>query len=190
MTPRAVALLAALAAAVAAAPAAAEMYRCTGPDGRPLYTSDASACPGAKRHEPSRDVQRMPGARPSWSGDPALAGDAPGRAGGARPAPASPADAPEDAQAAMWRRKRTDAEEEMRALSRGEDELREIVTWCNRGGELIVEDQVGIRDRYDCDDARDAYQRSSARLKELRAYLSGGLEEECRRSGCLPGWIR
>ena len=25
---------------------------------------------------------------------------------------------------------------------------------------------------------------------ELRAYLDGGLEEECRQAGCQPGWIR
>jgi hypothetical protein len=26
--------------------------------------------------------------------------------------------------------------------------------------------------------------------EETRAYLDEGLEEECRRAGCLPGWIR
>ena len=174
-----------------AAPARAEMYRCTGPDGRPIFTSDASVCPGAARHEPSRDVQRVPGAAPSWSGDPALAGEAPGPAG-RRPAPpaARAGDDLDDAQAAMWRRKRTQAEEELRGLERGEGELKEIVSWCNRGGELVIEDEVGLRDRYDCDDAREAYERASVRLKELRRYLSGGLEDECRRAGCLPGWIR
>jgi hypothetical protein len=24
----------------------------------------------------------------------------------------------------------------------------------------------------------------------LREYLASGLEEECRRAGCEPGWIR
>ena len=28
------------------------------------------------------------------------------------------------------------------------------------------------------------------RLAELDAYLEQGLAEECRRAGCLPGWIR
>jgi hypothetical protein len=185
---RALLLLAALAGA-AAAPARAEMYRCAGPDGRPIYTSDASVCPGARRHQPSRDVQRVPAAAPAWPGDPALAREAPGRAG-REAAPPAALDEAEDAQAAMWRRKRTQAEEELRGLSRGQEELREIVTWCNRGGELIVEDEVGIRDRYDCGDAREAYERAGARIAELRAYLGGGLDDECRRAGCLPGWIR
>jgi hypothetical protein len=180
----------AVGAALLAAPAGAEMYRCDGPDGRPVFTSDASVCPGAVRHQPSRDVQRVPGAAPSWSGDPALAGEAPGRTGPRAAPPAAPGGEIEDAQAAMWRRKRSQAEEELRGLERGEDELQEIVSWCNRGGELVVEDEVGLRDRYDCTDAREAYERASARLKELRAYLRGGLEDECRRAGCLPGWIR
>jgi hypothetical protein len=170
------------------APARAEMYRCTGPGGEPVFTSDASACPGAKPHAPHREVQHAPSA-PAWSGDPTLAADGPGRVGrGAAPAPLAPDS--EDAQAAMWRRKRTQAQEELRGLQRGEGELREIVSWCNRGGELVVEDEVGLRDRYDCADAREAYERASARLRELRAYLAGGLEDECRRAGCLPGWIR
>jgi hypothetical protein len=90
----------------------------------------------------------------------------------------------------MWRRKRTQAAEELRGLERGADELKEIVSWCNRGGELVVEDDVGLRDRYDCQDARKAYEQASVRRRELRAYLGGGLEDECRRAGCLPGWIR
>ncbi|HEX2484101.1 MAG TPA: hypothetical protein VHQ66_02300 [Myxococcota bacterium] len=185
----AAALGGALAAALLlGAQARGEMYRCTGPGGEPIFTSDASACPGAKPHEPRREVQRAP-TIPGWSGDPALAADGPGRADRGAP-PAALATDSEDAQAAMWRRKRTQAQEELRGLERGESELREIVSWCNRGGELVVEDEVGLRDRYDCSDARDAYERASARLRELRAYLAGGLDDECRRAGCLPGWVR
>jgi hypothetical protein len=176
-------------AALLADAAASEMYRCTGPGGEPVFTSDKSACPGAKPHAPSREVQRAP-ASPGWSGDPALGSEAPGRAGPGAPPPAAAADEPEDAQAAMWRRKRSQAREELQALERGHDEIREIVTWCNRGGDLVVEDEVGLRDRYDCQDAREAWERSGSRLRELRAYLDGGLEDECRRAGCLPGWIR
>jgi hypothetical protein len=188
VSPHAAALLAL--AALAAAPARAQIYRCPGPDGQPVFTSDASACPGAPPHAPTRDVQRVEPSGPSWSGDPALAGEAPPR--GARPLapPAAAAGEPEDAQAAMWKRKRTEAEAELRSLERGQDELREIVTWCNRGGELVVEDEVGVRDRYDCDDAREAHAQARARATALRAYLAGGLEDECRRAGCLPGWIR
>lgn len=175
------ALLAALALA-AGGGARAEMYRCPGAGGSPVYTSDPAACPGALRHEPSREVQRLPGA-------PAPAVEPP--APGGRPAPpAAAADEPADAQAAMWRRRRSEAEAELRALTAGHEDLREIVTWCNRGGELVVEDDVGIRDRYDCGDAREAFGRASTRIAELRAYLAGGLDDECRRAGCLPGWVR
>jgi len=48
----------ALGLVLGAAPAAAEMYRCTGPGGEVLFTSDPSQCPGAETHEPEGAVQR------------------------------------------------------------------------------------------------------------------------------------
>jgi hypothetical protein len=90
----------------------------------------------------------------------------------------------------MWKRKRVDAEAERRELTRLVGEIEEVVTWCNRGGGLIVEDDLGVRKDYDCEDAQQTYTKASARLTELRRYLAGGLEDECRRAGCLPGWIR
>jgi|GEM_PF-1215590 len=176
------AALAAALVAAAAAPGAAEIYRCAGPDGQPRYTSDPAACPGAARHRPRREVQRVPAAAPG-----AAAADAGPRPGAV---PAADAAAAADAEAATWRRKRRDAEAAVADLERGIEELRELVTWCNRGGELAVEDEIGMRDAYDCADAREAYADASTRLEGLRAYLDGGLEEECRRAGCLPGWIR
>jgi hypothetical protein len=173
-------LLAALCAA--GAPAAAEIYRCKGPDGKTLFTSSAAACPGAERHDPSREVQRVP----SDSGEAPGEADVPGALdAGAEPAPES-----EDAQAAMWKRKRTEAEGELRDIDRNFDELEEIVTWCNRGGDLVVEDKVGVREDYSCDEARESYERANGRRKQLKRYLAGGLEDECRRAGCLPGWVR
>jgi len=168
------------ASALAGAPAAAEIYRCTGPDGKTLFTTDRAACPGAERHAPGREVQRVGGG----SGGAAEPG-AP-----AAPAAAAPSAESEDAQATMWRRKRTDAEAELRDIDRSYDELSEIVTWCNRGGDLIVEDDVGVRKDYSCDEAHESYERATERRKELKRYLAGGLEDECRRAGCLPGWVR
>ncbi len=177
----AVCALLAAALALAAAGAGAEIYRCQGPDGKTIYTSDAAACPGALPHAPSRDVQRLEGSSAGQDeGAPpgALAGDGP--------------DLPEseDAQAAMWKRKRLDAEAELREVDRGIVEFKEVVTWCNRGGDLMLEDKMGVREDYSCDDAQGTYDKLSRRQKELRHYLGGGLEDECRRSGCLPGWIR
>jgi hypothetical protein len=90
----------------------------------------------------------------------------------------------------MWKRKRTEAEAELRDIERKLDELEEIVTWCNRGGGLIVEDDVGVRKDYSCDEAHETHERATERRKELKRYLGGGLEDECRRAGCLPGWVR
>ena len=173
---------------LAGAPGAAEIYRCTGADGKTLFTSDQAACPGAERHDPSRDVQRMQ-EEPDPSAEELTEPGAPG----AQDPGAKREDEPvegEDAQAAMWQRKRTDAEAELRDIDRSYDELEEIVTWCNRGGDLVVEDKVGVREDYSCDEARESYERATGRRKELKRYLAGGLEDECRRAGCLPGWVR
>lgn len=176
---RPVALLIPLALALAG-PARGEMYRCTGPDGRDFFTSNAAACPGAQRHQPSREVQRLPsGSRGNESPQ------APGA-----PAPAVREAPSEDAQAAMWKRKRVDAEAERRQLSRQIGELEEVVTWCNRGGDLVLEDELGVRQKYDCSDANASHRKATTRLAELERYLTGGLADECRRAGCLPGWIR
>jgi hypothetical protein len=172
----------ALAAALAApaAPAGAEIYRCQGPDGKTVYSSDPAACPGTLPHAPERSLQRVGGG--SRGADPAA------------PAPAGPQAEDgaqgEDAQAAMWKRKRLEAEAELRDLDRNLPELKEVVSWCNRGGELVLEDKVGVREDYSCDEALAAYEKLGARQRELRRYLASGLADECRRAGCLPGWIR
>jgi hypothetical protein len=174
-----------------AAPAGAEMYRCEGPDGTITFTGNAAACPGATPHAPSRDLQRLDS---EDAADEPLAPEGDGTAPPAD-APAAPAkrrDPAEgdDAQAAMWKRKRIDAENESRAIEHDLTEFDEMVTWCNRGGGLVLEDRVGVRKDYSCAEARDQHERLGARAAELKRYLAGGLEEECRRAGCLPGWLR
>lgn len=175
----------------AAAPAGAEMYRCEGPDGTITFTGDASACPGAAPHAPSRDLQRLPGEAAAE----APGGDAPDAMGEAEAAPVAPAkrhDTGEDEEAiaASWRAKRSEAEAESRQVDRDRDEFEEMVTWCNRGGNLELEERTGMRRDYSCTEARAEYERLTTRATELRRYLAGGLEEECRREGCLPGWVR
>ena len=44
---------AALAIGLGAAPAQAELFRCTGPDGKTIFTDKKDACPGAEPFEPS-----------------------------------------------------------------------------------------------------------------------------------------
>jgi Domain of unknown function (DUF4124) len=161
--------------------ARAEIYSCRGPDGNTIYSSDPAACPGTLPHAPSREVQRLGGSSGGEEG-----AQPPGAQAGPREAvPES-----EDAQAAMWKRKRLDAEAEVKEIDRGIGEFKEIVTWCNRGGDLAIEDKVGVREDYSCEEAQATYDKMARRQKELHQYLSGGLEDECRRAGCLPGWIR
>ena len=38
-----------------------EIYKCVGPDGETLFTSDLSQCPGAERHESSGRLETVSG---------------------------------------------------------------------------------------------------------------------------------
>jgi hypothetical protein len=68
--------------------------------------------------------------------------------------------------------------------------LHEVAGWCNRGHMVYAHDEDGLRRDVDCDEV-DARERELRReQKRLQAYLDEGLEEECRRAGCLPGWLR
>ena len=172
------ALLAAGALALAGgAPASAEMYRCKGPDGRVLFTGDPSQCPGAQSYEPRRDVQRA---------DPA---PVPEPRSAALEAPAARDDA---AREARWRTKRRQSEAKLARVEQAVADAEQATTWCNQGHEVFATDpETGLRRELSCDHIRAEYERLTAERDRLRAYLhEGGLEEECRRAGCLPGWIR
>lgn len=176
-----------LALAFLATPAAAEMYRCKGPDGRTLYTSDQSQCPGARKHEPAGRVQAVttPARAPATS-----EAAAPG-------APHSPARAAAaaamsgDAQAAGWRRKKREAQAEQSSVAERLPYVERALRFCNRGNKLYTEDVDGMRQTYSCEKVEAEAEQLSRRSRELAEYLDqGGLEEACRRAGCLPGWIR
>jgi hypothetical protein len=180
-----------LAVVAAAAPAGAEMYRCEKPDGTITFTGDASACPGAAPHAPKGNLQRALGGD-SGSGAAMEVDPSTGEAEAPRPRPAKRRDAAadEEAAAATWRAKRSEAEAESQQIESALEEFREMVTWCNRGGTIELQERTGMRRDYSCTEARSQHDRLSARAAELKRYLSGGLQEECRREGCLPGWIR
>ena len=159
--------------------ASAELYKCQGPDGKTLFTSDRSQCPGASAHEPSGNVQRS---QPS-------AAAAAASALRARPARTRAMD--DEAEAQAWRAKRRGAESALRETEAQLETLREVAGWCNRGHEVWAEDQDGLRRGVDCEDVDTQRGRELRReQKRLKAYLAEGLEEECRRAGCLPGWLR
>jgi Domain of unknown function (DUF4124) len=168
----------ALATGLCLAPAAAraELYKCQGPDGKTLFTSDRSQCPGAEEHQPSGRLQRAhsSGASPA----------AP------RSAPPAASVADDEIEAQTWRAKRMEAEGALQQTSARLATLTEVVSWCNRGHGIWAADQDGLRHEVDCEEV-DAKERELRReQKRLEAYLAEGLEEECRRAGCLPGWIR
>ncbi len=174
-TPLRAALLVGLALA---APAGAEIYRCPGPDGGILYTSDASQCPGAEAHEPRGAVHSVQG-----NPDPAVAARRP-------PPPAGYDPAGERARAASWRERKTRAQHELAEATGKLEALRRAVTWCNRGSDLYATDETGVRHEVPCEDVISERDRLEEREASLRAYLDEGLADECRRAGCLPGWIR
>lgn len=170
-----------LAMTLAAGPAAADMYKCPGPDGKTLYTSDASQCPGAPAHVPEGSVQR------GHSGD---------RAPTTTPLPAARRSAPvqrdaTEVEASAWREKRGQAQRQLADLEARLKYVSRGLGLCNRGRDLYTEDKdTGLRKSYKCSDVKREHEELQEVRLRLQAYLSGGLEEECRRAGCLPGWIR
>jgi hypothetical protein len=154
------------------APGDAELYQCPGPDGKPLYTSDRSQCPGALAHEPKGSVQRSAPNAPR------------GREVGARRL------ADDEAEAQVWRAKRASAEAELRQAETQLATLREVAGWCNRGREVWAQDADGLRRDVDCEEVDSAERALRREHRRLEAYLAEGLEDECRRAGCLPGWVR
>lgn len=167
-----------LLAAGGAGPAAAEMYRCAGADGEVLFTSDPSQCPGAEAHEPAGAVQRHE------------ATHAPPAATRSRSAEEAHAES-DRARAARWRTKRVESERRLVRVEELLESSRRSVRWCNEGRDVYVtEEDTGLRRRVPCRKIDARHADLQAEREELRAYLDEGLQEECRRAGCLPGWIR
>jgi hypothetical protein len=168
-------LLTAVLALAAWEPGRAEIYKCVGADGKTLFTSDRSQCPDAEAHQSTGRIEKVPAQpRRSMRRAPARRRSLGSVAGGE----------------ALWRGKKLRAEAEVQGLEERLEYMRQAVGWCNRGHSLFTEDEVGIRRSYDCKHVHNEYEQAKAQLAGLRLYLEEGLEEECRRAGCLPGWIR
>jgi hypothetical protein len=169
-----------------AAPAAAGIYECVGRDGRVTYTGSPAACDGAVR----RRAAEGPLAGGGEDGAPPAAPAPAASAGRATRNDSAARAAAEEAEAAAWRRRREEAEAARSALRDRERGFAELVSRCNRGSELYVEDALGMRRTVSCQDARQEHRAAEARLAEVEHFLETGLADECRRAGCLPGWIR
>jgi hypothetical protein len=153
----------------------AEMYKCQGPDGKTLYTSDRSQCPGTQVHDLKGQVQ-------------SAGSSAPARTRRRSPA-ASPA--ANEAGRRQWQQKKREGEAVLRESRSRLAYLEKMVTACNRGAELYVEDDdTGIRKGYPCHLVKEDYATAIQTVAKGEQFLAEGLEEACRRSGCLPGWIR
>ena len=167
-----------LLAALAAAPQAlAELYRCEGSDGVVVFTDQEGSCPGALAHEPSGSIQTL---------SPAIGASAPAKVERGR----TKRSAVGRAQKGVWREKKLKAEESLEALTAKRNDLDRFITHCNRNRKILQEGASGLLSKVSCKNIREEYEEVKARQADARAYLSGTLEEECRRAGCLPGWIR
>jgi hypothetical protein len=168
--------LAAAAALIVATGAAAELRRCLGPDGKIIFTDDESRCPGTEPIEAPDSIQRVD----SQASRPA--------ARGRRDHKLDQQVA--DAEAERWRQKRLAKEDELRQVASRRDALRAYVSHCNRGGYVLTQDASGIKRKASCTSIRAEFKALDDREASIRGYLANDLQDECRRAGCLPGWIR
>jgi hypothetical protein len=155
----------------------AGIYKCTGADGRVHYTSDASHCPNAQEQKLEKKLQRV-------------LDDDSTRRRQARPAAARRGARRGDGLEAMWKAKRPAAEQELQQLEARLVQMDKVIKGCNRGGEWYKTDDAGIRRHISCEELRERLAKLQQERDELRSYLADGLEDECRRAGCQPGWVR
>ncbi len=169
----------------AISPAGAEIYKCKGPDGNVLFTGDASQCPGQAAHKSKGQIQSMGSTN---TDAPAALEDRPRSA--APPRRRIYDNTADEAQAAVWKARKQEARSQLAAVSKRLPGVRKAAGWCNRGDNVYATDDLGIRRDIPCKSINDDVKKLEKAQAELTYYLEEGLEEECRKAGCLPGWIR
>jgi hypothetical protein len=55
---------------------------------------------------------------------------------------------------------------------------------------VFARDAAGVKERIPCSQLHARLAALDAQQTALRNYLEHELPEECRRAGCLPGWVR
>ena len=159
--------------------ARAGLFRCQRPDGSVVYTDSQVTCPGARPHEPRGTVQKVDGRVSTRRSVPASA---------QKPQTIEPsADATAEAH---WRKKKQQVEQELEQLTLQTSELEPFLTICNRGGYLYMTQDNGLKKKVSCNSLRANFAELESRRASLHEYHESGLQDECRRSGCLPGWLR
>jgi hypothetical protein len=177
-------ILAVFAVAALATSARAELFRCTGPDGKTVYTDQKHTCPGADPSEPTGVVHRAPTPEAIKS-DPEPEQGAPA----ARASEPKPADSAQEA--AFWKQKRRDAEANLARIRARRESFDRAADHCSRPGKYVItRDDAGIKQYVNCSQLLDQFHALEAQEASARDYLASGLSEECRRAGCLPGWVR
>jgi hypothetical protein len=161
--------------------ARADLLQCKGPDGKTVYTDNKAVCPEAKPFEPAGELQPGPA-------------DANATRGGLadrqqRAADRLRRDQTEEGEAAMWRARKTELEEALTTVQSRRSYLGSFLAMCNRGGSVISRDAAGIKRPVPCSEIRTEYASLAGDEERAQAALDE-LPEECRRAGCLPGWIR
>jgi hypothetical protein len=166
-----------------AGPAAADLLRCKAADGRMIYTDNPALCPGAKPFEPKGAIQTAPSeASKARESAPAA------RLERARARERSAA--AQEGEALRWKQRKVASEQELETIQARREEIREFVTWCNRGNVVTTRDASGIKRTVPCSEIRKEFGLLDEREARVRHYLENELAEECRRAGCLPGWLR
>jgi Domain of unknown function (DUF4124) len=171
-----------LALALPVTAARAELFRCTGPDGKTIFTDSKHTCPGAEPSEPAGVVHRAETPESHDAADPA----------GVAPAALSrePGTPDADSEAAQWKQKKRDAESAIEQIQERRAWMKPYVGHCNRGSWVTTRDDAGIQQVVNCSVLKREFNALETQEAAARDYLTNGLPEECRRAGCLPGWLR
>ena len=146
-------------------PRRAELFRCTGPDGKTIYTDQKDSCPGADPFEPSGVVHKAvtpepPPARPSQESVPAARGSDP------------LAEKAKEGAAAQWRMRKEEAEQKVRSIQAQREYIEKYVSYCNRGAYVTTRDDAGITAGRQLHRAAPQLARARVRRKRRRANTS------------------
>jgi len=169
--------LASLAVTLIAGAAQADVYRCLGADGSERFTASEADCKGWPAERVEAEVQRTP----------AASNAPPSRSSRSATQPGA-----DETEALAWRQKKYQAEQKLARLRQDSSTLEQALAFCNEGGQLRLTDpDTGLNEVVPCETVQREASRALEQRDELEVYLhEGGLEDECRRAGCLPGWIR
>lgn len=159
----------------------ADLLHCVGPDGRKIFTDDASLCPGAEPYEPSGRVHSVEPVSPAAAARESRL-EAVERRRLAEQAAAG--------EAERWQQRKREKQDALDQLAQQRAKLLDLIVWCNRGGRVVTYDDAGIKQAVQCSDVRKDLKELEKQEASIRDYLEHTLPDECRRAGCLPGWIR